>query len=213
MGRAKTNILVGQFGKTKEDCLEALKYRDTEQAYIILARSRIFVERYREAIEHAEKGLKRIPDSKGLISIRKQAKDLEAQELKRIDEVSTMQVLAKDKKISVYRNMRAKKIKIGKKVHYLPEIVEVAISEDFSNILHFPVLILYDEFMATDFIQDWPENSTLREQLEPVFAESPPWDNEGKYRMDNIEVYFEADSTVPLDQKDKAKDKSTKKYI
>jgi tetratricopeptide (TPR) repeat protein len=78
MGRAKTNILIGQFGKTKEDCLEALKYRDTEQAYIILARSRIFVERYREAIEHAEKGLKRIPDSKGLLGIRKQAKDLEA---------------------------------------------------------------------------------------------------------------------------------------
>jgi hypothetical protein len=31
--------------------------------------------------------------------------------------------------------------------------------------------------------------------------------------MDNIEVYFEADSTPPLDQKDKAKEKSTKKYI
>lgn len=42
-----------------------------------------------------------------------------------------MQVLAKDKKLSVYRNMRAKKIKIGKKVHYLPEIVEVTINEDF----------------------------------------------------------------------------------
>ena len=110
-----------------------------------------------------------------------------------------MQVLAKDKKLSVYRNMRAKKIKIGKKVHYLPEIVEVAINEDFSNVLHFPVLILYDEFMATDFVQDWPENSTLREQLEPVFSERPPWDNDGKYRMDNIEVYFEADSTAPLD--------------
>ena len=124
-----------------------------------------------------------------------------------------MQVLAKDKKLSVYRNMRGKKIKIGKKVHYLPEIVEVAINEDFSNVLHFPVLILYDEFMATDFVQDWPENSTLREQLEPVFSERPPWDNDGKYRMDNIEVYFEADSTAPLDQKDKAKEKSTKKYI
>lgn len=67
--------------------------------------------------------------------------------------------------------------------------------------------------MATDFVQDWPENSTIREQLAPVFTERAPWDNEGKYRMDNIEVYFEADSTVPLDQKDKAKDKSTKKYV
>ncbi len=77
MGRAKTNILIGQFGRTKEDCLEALKYRDTEQAYIILARSRIFVERYREAVVHAEKGPKRVPDSKGLLAVRKQAKDME----------------------------------------------------------------------------------------------------------------------------------------
>jgi hypothetical protein len=31
--------------------------------------------------------------------------------------------------------------------------------------------------------------------------------------MDTIEVYFEADSTTPLDPKDKAKSKSGKKYI
>jgi len=109
--------------------------------------------------------------------------------------------------------MRGKKIKIGKKVHFLPEIVEVSITEDSKSKLHFPVLILYDEFMATDFVQDWPEDSTLRDQLTEVFREPPPWDAEGKYRLDNIEVYFEADSTPPLDTKDKAKDKSTKKYV
>ncbi len=38
--------------------------------------------------------------------------------------------------------------------------------------------------------------------LEEVFAESAPWDNEGKYTLDNIEVYFEANSTEPLDSKD-----------
>jgi hypothetical protein len=31
--------------------------------------------------------------------------------------------------------------------------------------------------------------------------------------MDTIEIYFEADSTKPLDPKDKAKYKSTKKYV
>ena len=30
IGRAKANILIGQFGKTKEDCLQAKKYRETE---------------------------------------------------------------------------------------------------------------------------------------------------------------------------------------
>lgn len=189
-GRAKTNILVGQFGKVKEDCLEALKFRHTEQVYILLARSRMFIERYREAVEYLEAGLKMIPDSKALVTLRKDAKEREAKELQRIDEVSTMQILTKDKKMAVYRNMRAKKVKVGKKVHFLPEIVEVAIKEDNKGLLHFPVLILYEEYMVTDFIQDWPENSTLREQLTPVFAEQAPWDEQAKYRMDNIEVYF-----------------------
>jgi hypothetical protein len=48
--------------------------------------------------------------------------------------------------------------------------------------------------------------------LRPIFSDQAPWDREGAYRMDTIEVYFEADSTKPLDKKDQGK-KSTKKYI
>lgn len=43
-------------------------------------------------------------------------------------------------------------MKLGKKVHFLPEIVDVNIFVDKNDMLHFPVLILYDEYMATDFI-------------------------------------------------------------
>ena len=140
-------------------------------------------------------GLKQIPDSKAIKAILDKAKDEKKKEVKRIEEVSTMQALAKDKKLSVYRNMRSKKIKVGKKIHYLPEIVEVAITEDSQGKLHFPVLILYDEYMATDFIQDWSEDCTLREQLIEVFKEQAPWDEENKYKIDTIELYFEADAT------------------
>ena len=47
--------------------------------------------------------------------------------------------------------------------------------------------------MVTDFIQDFPEDDTLATQLRPLFADQAPWDDEGVYRMDTIEVYFEAD--------------------
>lgn len=124
-----------------------------------------------------------------------------------------MQVLEKDQKLVVYRNLRNKKIKLGKRVHHLPEIVDVAITEDSDGKLHFPVLLLYDEYMATDFIQDWQEDTLLKDQLSLVFYEQAPWDEQNKYSMDSIEVYFEADSTTPLDPKDKSKDKSNKKYI
>jgi len=63
-----------------------------------------------------------------------------------------MKTLAQDKKYQVYKNLRGKKVKIGKQVHHLPEIVDVNITEDKQGLLHFPVLILYDEYMATDFV-------------------------------------------------------------
>ena len=84
--------------------------------------------------------------------------------------------MAKDKKLEIYRNMRAKKIKLGKRIHFLPEIVEVSITAEADGRLHFPVLLLYDEYMATDFIQDWAEDVPMKEQLELVFAETAPWD-------------------------------------
>mmetsp|Transcript_6402 Transcript_6402/g.8557 ORF Transcript_6402/g.8557 Transcript_6402/m.8557 type:complete len:110 (+) Transcript_6402:848-1177(+) len=66
--------------------------------------------------------------------------------------------------------------------------------------------------MVTDFIQDWPEDETLATQLRPIFNDQAPWDEEGVYRMDTIEVYFEADMTKCLDKKE-APQKSNKKYI
>jgi hypothetical protein len=47
--------------------------------------------------------------------------------------------------------------------------VEQSITVDKKGKLHFPVLILYDEFMQTDFIQDWPEDQTFAQQLRPLF--------------------------------------------
>jgi|TARA_B110000285_G_C14846815_1_gene478013 hypothetical protein len=49
--------------------------------------------------------------------------------------------------------MRDKGVKIGKKIHDLPEgNVDLQITLDKEGKLHFPVLLLYDEYMTTDFI-------------------------------------------------------------
>ena len=75
------------------------------------------------------------------------------------------------------------------------------------------MLLLYDEFMASDFIQDWQEDITIKDALAPVFASQLPWDEYGDYSMKTIEVYFEADQTKCLDHKDYPKEKSKKKYV
>jgi hypothetical protein len=81
IGRAKTNILIAQFGRVKDDCLEALKIRDTEQIYVLLAKSRLYVERYREAIEYSEKGLQKFKDSKSIKAVLDKAKEEEKKEI------------------------------------------------------------------------------------------------------------------------------------
>ena len=54
--------------------------------------------------------------------------------------------------MKVYRALRANRVKLGKIVHNLPQMVDQSITLDKKGKLHFPVLLLYDEFMQTDFI-------------------------------------------------------------
>ena len=50
MGRAKLNMFLNQFGHCKDDCIQALKFKeDDAQAHLILTRSRYFVEKYLDA--------------------------------------------------------------------------------------------------------------------------------------------------------------------
>jgi hypothetical protein len=44
---------------------------------------------------------------------------------------------------------------MGKRVNHIPDSMEMQIYLDEEDKLHFPVIILYDEFMTSDFIQDW----------------------------------------------------------
>lgn len=116
----------------------------------------------------------------------------------------------------MYRHLRSKKIKIGKTIEMfenLPDNIELKITSEKDGTLNFPVFLLYDQFMGSDFIQTVHESTTLRKFLTPVFAVQSEWDKEHEYRMDSIEVYFHADQTKPIDPKDYPKKKSTKKYI
>ena len=102
---------------------------------------------------------------------------------------------------------------MGKKLNFLPEAVEMQIDLDNKGKLHFPVLLLYDEYMQTDFIQDWQEDQTVREVLTPIFCTQAPWDSNHDYTMQTIEVYIELDQTKPLDGRyDLPEKKATKKY-
>jgi len=214
VGRAKLNLLRAQFGKAKEDCLDAIRYNENdEQCWFILARSRMFVEKYDECLAYTNKALEKFPLSGKLNDLKQKAQKAWDAEVARVRKIELIHEAKSDKMMEVYRAIRAQGIKLGKKILDFPEIADFHVKLDKRRKLHFPVLILYPEYHVTDFIQDFLEDDRLAENLRPIFEDQAPWDEDGAYRMDTIEVYFEADQTKCLDKKEEPKNKSNKKYI
>ncbi|KOB71489.1 putative Cyclophilin seven suppressor [Operophtera brumata] len=57
------------------------------------------------------------------------------------------------------------------------------------GVLHWPVLLIYPEYKITDYIKACADTHTLLSEVEQVFP--APWDDEGKYNLGNINVYYE----------------------
>ncbi|CAF4983073.1 unnamed protein product, partial [Rotaria sp. Silwood1] len=52
--------------------------------------------------------------------------------------------------------------------------------------LTFPVVFLYPEYAQTDYIKEFHENTKLIDQLSVMFESRAPWDEEGKYTLNQI---------------------------
>ncbi|CAF3724603.1 unnamed protein product [Rotaria sp. Silwood1] len=57
--------------------------------------------------------------------------------------------------------------------------------------LTFPVVFLYPEYAQTDYIKEFHENTKLIDQLSVMFESRAPWDEEGKYTLNQIGIYYE----------------------
>lgn len=124
MGRAKLHLARHNFGRCKEDCLEALKWKKNEQIYFILVRSRYFVQKYEESIKYAKEALELYPTSLKIKELCEKAEGELRREKEHMQKVELINKGKEDEKLKVYRNLRGKKIKLGKLVHNLPQIVD-----------------------------------------------------------------------------------------
>ena len=71
-----------------------------------------------------------------------------------------------------------------------------------TGLLSWPLLILYEEYGQTDFIQLTNEMDTFHEQLSVVLPNNgpyAPWDRMRKYTISNVEVYFQVDQVPAFD--------------
>ncbi|XP_046399889.1 DNA polymerase interacting tetratricopeptide repeat-containing, protein of 47 kDa [Ischnura elegans] len=61
--------------------------------------------------------------------------------------------------------------------------------------LSWPCLFMYPEHTVTEFVRQWHEDVTFHSQLGEMFAERAEWDQEGKYKIENLACYFEGDQS------------------
>lgn len=120
--------------------------------WVVLSRSRYFIEKYEEGLKFARQGLEQCPESTKLTNMVAVHTEGLAKENRIVAEVETLTAGKTDKRLAIYRQLREHKVRLGKKIPYIPEGQEIEISVDKAGKLHFPVLVLYDEFMQTDFI-------------------------------------------------------------
>lgn len=65
---------------------------------------------------------------------------------------------------------------------------------DANNVLYWPVIFMYPEHTETDYIQTFPENLRIIDQLNHTFGldvEPPKWDPNRHYKPHCVNVYFE----------------------
>ncbi|CAI2371935.1 unnamed protein product [Moneuplotes crassus] len=191
------------YGKLKEHVDQALKNKETAQLYYYGAISRLNTEKWDDCVEYC-KGCLKIEDShEKCRELMKIALVKQMKEKKKMEEMALINKLENEKMQKLYYLIKSYGIKIGSKLHFLPEDIGANLYIDEYNILHFPVIILYDEFMQCDFIQDFGMNTTFREQLSQVLSQPAPWDPEHRYKIDAVDVFYETNITAPLDADEK----------
>ncbi|XP_047363755.1 DNA polymerase interacting tetratricopeptide repeat-containing, protein of 47 kDa [Vespa velutina] len=84
----------------------------------------------------------------------------------------------------------------------IPELMQSKVHLDGNNKLVWPVIFLYPEFQETDFVQNFHEDITIKEQLEELYFSPPPWDIQHQYNPDTVAIYFEGKDKISLHKVD-----------
>ena len=123
----------------------------------------------------------------------KKIKDLKQKLIEKLNKIETFKNLKEKEKIILFDELTSKGIKLKKQIQNVPISYESKIYKDENNLFHFPILIIYDEFNITDYIQDFIENDYCDEIFNIIFKEKYlPWDKEKKYTKSNCLLYYES---------------------
>ena len=200
--RTQIQLLVKNYGYAIEDLRSALFYVDNDEAYFSLIECHVAQENYEKALKEIRNRLKKISELE-ISDLSSKCKLYKIEEQKvlgyikeledKLDKMETFNKLENKEKLKLYDLLTRRGIKIKPQVHKIPANVEANIYLDEDRLIHFPVLIVYEEFNITDYIHDIDENCLISDLLEILFGEHNklPWDKENKYKMNTCTAFYE----------------------
>lgn len=190
--RAHVNLLLGNFRRALNDANDSIKLSPSNiKAIYRAAKASFSLNLLDEAQDYCQMGLHLDPKNEELKKFDKQIETKILENEKHEAEVSNAIAEAKEL-VSAIEN---RGLKIGKAMYRELTGLRKPVL-DKSNILHWPVLLLYAEVMSSDFIEDFCETDMFSVHLDMVFSEDQPlpWDVENNYKREFIELYYEASS-------------------
>jgi hypothetical protein len=207
--RSNIQLLVRNYGYALDDLKSALFYVDNDEAYMTLIECHLAMENYHKALKTTRERIKKLTEinmtDKLKLYKKEEAKVLSLiKELNdKLEKMETFKNLENDEKLQLYDNLTRRGIKLSPQMHKVPANVEANIYIDEYNFVHFPVLILYEEFNGSDYIQDLDENTTISDIFDILFKDGKmPWDKEDKYNTNTVCAFFEVSNYDSVTKKE-----------
>ena len=189
----------------KDEYNKELNDGNIDDAYLKLIQSYIELKLFKKAKELI-KSRKNANENEGLKSYKDKyieyEKNIENLKQKLLDDLNKMEAfknMKNEKKIILYDELTSKGIKLENQLVNVPPGYEAEIYKDEENKHHFPILVLYEEFNMTDYIQDFAEDRLVSEILEIIYEDGYlPWDKEHRYSKSNSLLYLKCSKIHPI---------------
>ncbi|KAJ3221980.1 hypothetical protein HK099_002843 [Clydaea vesicula] len=199
LNRAACNLELENFGSVLKDCAIALKIDPNNiKGWFRCAKACLILEKLDEAEDCIVRGLNidkkntSILNLKNSLDIKKKEAELK-NKIKKEREESILKTEKKLKSILLQRKIQIfdheNKVTLNPPTFRHPLGGEQRVHLDQDDLV-WPLMILYPEYGESDFIAEFHELTTFKEQLEVMFENTAPFDIENKYKIENLVVYF-----------------------
>lgn len=194
-----------------DSCERALRlWPDNIKAAFRAAKSCIALGRATAAIGFCEVG--RMASSSSIESIStidpfetilKEANEL-LQRQERIAIQTKLELANRAKQLELVRNAcKSRGLRVGPPLYSggMRRTLAMPYVDTETDLLHWPILLLYPQYNTSDFLEDVCETATLADILSYIFPKNEPragWDMNGEYLEENVDVFFKTNACKPL---------------